>query len=753
VNETESKIRPSTDILSIAGWKIHSSRNLIEKGEQSVRLQPRTMAVLTRLVESPGEVVTRQQLEDAAWPNMVVGYDALSHTITKLRKAFDDDPKNPRLIETIPKVGYRLIAEISHTSLDGESPPGAKRLEPRLAVILHADVVDSTSLVQINETLAHERIQNAFQRFSETISAHHGIAHEIRGDALVAEFNRASDCLLAALSFQAENQDFVNTIADDIQVQLRIGISMGEVVIADGTVTGAGVVLAQRLEQMAGAGGVCIQGAAYETVPTRLPFNYESLGEKQVKGFEEPVRVYSVRLKPEEIDTAEKLGDGSEPPMVRAGRRRLRIIGVTALLILAGIGINWWQPWVQNGEQASIERMPDTPKSQEPKGSGSIGRSNAAAHNAYLEGLSSYRRNTPADNAKAETHFKRAIELDPDFKSAYAALARAYYKGIETEYSNAMLLSFSKSMFLAHKNLSRSVGAKSADGHILRSRIALSRHQIDVALLEVERALEISADDADALNLKARALVYSGQYAEARKLASRIKRLDPAVIAEPLYITGLSYFASGSYDKAADYVEQALANDDAPNFYNLLLAAAYGKLGKKTKAKDALQKYRETWFGPFWMAVAVYFFPFENGEVLKHLADGLESAGVVVRPPSRYLKLDREARLSGQQIETLLFGHTIKGSEFQIGGSWEQTRTTGGKVSHTGVPIHIGNNPDGHNLNKGESWIEDDRLCNRWFDEEGSVTSCAHIFRDLDGDQDNYYMVTDFGPNQFQVTN
>jgi len=46
------------------------------------------------------------------------------------------------------------------------------------------------------------------------------------------------------------------------------------------------VVLAQRLEQLAEPGGVCIQGAAYETVPQRLPFNYESLGEQKVKGFE-----------------------------------------------------------------------------------------------------------------------------------------------------------------------------------------------------------------------------------------------------------------------------------------------------------------------------------------------------------------------------------------------------------------------------------------------------------------------------------
>ena len=69
-----------------------------------------------------------------------------------------------------------------------------------------------------------------------------------------------------------------------------------EVVVADSTVTGEGVVLAQRLEQLAKQGGICVQGAIYETVPKRLPFDYENLGERQVKGFNEPVRVYAVSL-------------------------------------------------------------------------------------------------------------------------------------------------------------------------------------------------------------------------------------------------------------------------------------------------------------------------------------------------------------------------------------------------------------------------------------------------------------------------
>ena len=169
-------------------------------------------------------------------------------------------------------------------------------LSRKLAVLLHADVVGSTSLVQKNETLAHERIQDTYRRYSETISSYGGVAIEIRGDALVAEFAKVSDTVSASLAFQATNTVLNEKISDDIQPVLRIGIAMGEVVVADNTVTGEGIVLAQRLEQLAEPGGVCIQGAAYETLPKRLPFKYENLGEQQVKGFDEPVRVYTVSL-------------------------------------------------------------------------------------------------------------------------------------------------------------------------------------------------------------------------------------------------------------------------------------------------------------------------------------------------------------------------------------------------------------------------------------------------------------------------
>jgi adenylate cyclase len=165
----------------------------------------------------------------------------------------------------------------------------------KLAVLLHADIVGSTSLVQKNETLAHERIQHVFQQFSITIKSYRGMTRELRGDALVAEFDLATDAVAAALVFQVRNGESNAALGDDIQPQLRIGISMGEVIIADNTITGPGVVLAQRLEQLAESGGVVVQGSVSETVPIRMPFDFENLGEKTLKGFDQTVRAFAVR--------------------------------------------------------------------------------------------------------------------------------------------------------------------------------------------------------------------------------------------------------------------------------------------------------------------------------------------------------------------------------------------------------------------------------------------------------------------------
>lgn len=210
-----------------------------------------------------------------------------------------------------------------------------------LAVILHADVVGSTTLVQDNESLAHTRIQEAFRRLSSRIEEYNGITHELRGDALVAEFARVSDAVSAALVFQNDNTESIAQIEDEVRPLLRIGISLGEVVIADHTVTGAGVVLAQRIEQLAEPGGVCIHGAAYETLPRRLPFDYSNLGDKQLKGFEEAVRAYAVTLRSgAPLPEAEPVAIPTSRSQ-KAGQPWLKTLGALVPVVIASVFATW----------------------------------------------------------------------------------------------------------------------------------------------------------------------------------------------------------------------------------------------------------------------------------------------------------------------------------------------------------------------------------------------------------------------------
>jgi len=749
-------------------------------------------------------------------------------------------------------------------------------LSGTLAVILHADVAGSTALVQQDKQLAHERILETFQRFSNTIEKYQGKVLELRGDALLAKFDRASDAVSAALSFQVDHAYCNNRLKDDLRPTVRVGISMSEVIIADSTVTGSGVVQAQRVEQLADPGGVCITAAIHEALSKRMPFDLESLGEQVLKGFDYSVQIYRVELRPgKSIPPPEESSQLEASP----GTWRLMAAVIVIALVVAGGAIFWNKSRVPQLEAASVERMafplPDKPSiavlpftnmsgdpeqeyfadgmtedlitdlskisglfviarnssfsykdqqvkvrqvaeelgvryiiegsvrragnqvrinaqlidtttgghlwaerydgsladifslqdrvttkivdamsvtltPQELEDLGTLGTSNVAAHDTYLQGLSFYLRNTPADNAKAEAYFKSAVELDPDFKRAYTALAKVYQKGTDPEYSRALGIFWRKNIFLAYKNLAKSVGADIAGAHVVRSGMALNKHQLGVALEEAEQALDLNSNDVDALKAKAKALIYSGEYAKGRKLASRIIRLDPAVLAEPLYIIGLSHFASGSYDKAAEYAEQAMENDPTTRAYALFLAAAYGKLGMIKEANEALAIFRKSWLSSFWIAAAVYFYPFEDGEILEHLADGFKAAGLAERPPSRYLKLYRETRLAGQEIKTLLFGHTIRGQGFWSGLTWNQKRTIDGKVFHSGQSIYTGLSDAEE---EGKSWIEDDRLCDHWSEAGDEITICVMIFRDSDRTKNDYYMMTDQGPHPFQVSN
>src|SRR5450432_2636994 len=83
----------------------------------AARLTSKAAAVLLELARHAGDTVTRDQLLDRVWKDRVTTPDVLTQAIKELRRAFADDARPPRYIETIPKVGYRLLAAVSQVDV------------------------------------------------------------------------------------------------------------------------------------------------------------------------------------------------------------------------------------------------------------------------------------------------------------------------------------------------------------------------------------------------------------------------------------------------------------------------------------------------------------------------------------------------------------------------------------------------------------------------------------------------------------
>lgn len=106
------------EVFMLGDYLIKPSLHVVEKADQSHRLEPKIMQVLLYLANRPGQVVSRVELLDQIWAEAIVVDVVLTRAISELRNIFQDDPYHPKYIETIPKSGYRLIAAVHSVDLD-----------------------------------------------------------------------------------------------------------------------------------------------------------------------------------------------------------------------------------------------------------------------------------------------------------------------------------------------------------------------------------------------------------------------------------------------------------------------------------------------------------------------------------------------------------------------------------------------------------------------------------------------------------
>jgi adenylate cyclase len=189
---------------------------------------------------------------------------------------------------------------------------------------------------------------------ASAVAGHGGRVVDAPGDNVLAEFASVVDAVQAAVVIQRELGSRNAALPSSRAMRFRIGINLGDVIVAGPRVYGDGVNIAARVESLAPAGGVCLSGTAYDQVEGKLPLAYEALGEHVVKNIARPVRVYRVVHQPD-------AAPGRSPRRPRGRRRRAAtvILAVTIALVVGAAGWAGWR-WVRTPLSPGLP-LPDRP--------------------------------------------------------------------------------------------------------------------------------------------------------------------------------------------------------------------------------------------------------------------------------------------------------------------------------------------------------------------------------------------------------
>lgn len=165
--------------------------------------------------------------------------------------------------------------------------------QPRhLAAILYADVVGFSRMSEADEEGTFLKVRDYLDNFAGIITHNNGEVIKYAGDAVLAIFNSATDALICAAQVQASTAERNLTLADSDKVRFRIGLNLGDIIKDRGDVFGDGVNVAARLEALARPEGICVSGSFYDAIAMKLPFDFEFMGEQQVKNISKPIRAY-----------------------------------------------------------------------------------------------------------------------------------------------------------------------------------------------------------------------------------------------------------------------------------------------------------------------------------------------------------------------------------------------------------------------------------------------------------------------------
>lgn len=530
-----------------------------------IALRPKTFAVLHCLIENSGRLVSKEELFAAVWPNLVITDDALVQSIGELRRALGDE--RSRLIRTIPRRGYRFESEVSVLAGAGQSPAEA---------------------VPVPAASAAPSPEPARRRIGLLASL--AIAVLLALGVLWSGFGDRSASKSPDLS--AEPAIAVLPLVDHSD-------EPGREYFVDG--------LTQDIINALGRFSALTVISWNAVFPYKnRPASPDQIGRGLAVGY---LVEGSVRQIGERVRVSAQLVDTRRGQVLWSARFDEALADVFELQdritaeIVSALAIR-----VTQIEQRRVLAKPT---------------GNLEAYDYVLRARPALQRPTRADIVAARALLRRAIELDPNYAAAYAALSETYYIATSMGWAESPTAFMGRAEEFAIKALS--LDHSEVRARVILGRIHIFHQRYKEAEAEIERAIAINPNDARSLAGRGNILMWLGRPDAAIEALERALRIDPDLNPIDRFALSLTYYLKRRYDAAIEQAELNLRHTAGANFSRVVLAAAYAQRDRAEDATRAAAEIRRTdpTFDP-----GEFGTKFLNPVDLEHLRDGLRKAGL-----------------------------------------------------------------------------------------------------------------------------
>jgi len=549
-----------TFVVRFGTYEVSFQSGEVRKAGVRIRVQQQPLKLLEVLLEHPGEVVTREELRGRVWPNESFGdFDqAVNIAIAKLRSALGDSAENPRYIETLPKRGYRFIAEVSFVDTDGRIRKPASAAEDGTGT-------ERGQKLQANGLGVPPVTEPGYplQGDGSTIPARRRLRPTLRITIAVAvALSLAILCVLLVRS-RGHRGAPIRSLA--VLPLDNLSGDAAQNYFADGMTDELITDLAQisALRVISRTSVMVYKGARKPLPQIARELNVDAVVEGTVLRAGDQVRITAQLI---DASTDKHLWSQSYEGQLRD---TLALQDRVARAIAEQIQIN-----LTPREQAALK---------------SVRVVNPEAYESYLKGRYFWNKRTAEGLRVALAYFNQAIEEDPNYAQAYSGLADTYALLGDWQYA---VMTPTEANPKAKAAALKAVELDSALGEAHNSlAFALDGFDwdLDSGGKEFRRAIELNPGYATAHHWYAWHLALLGQYDQAIAEMKKAESLDPLSLIINADLAELLVLAH-SYEESIRQSRKTIEMD--PNFAmaHNQLAQAYLQQHKYEEAVAELQK-------------------------------------------------------------------------------------------------------------------------------------------------------------------